>query len=169
MERTLGNSSTERYRPVPPMNHRIAAGALVVSKGRVLLVRHHKPNAYDFWVAPGGGVEGGEDLHTALRREVQEESGLIVEPDRIAYIEELLTPHARECKIWFYAQLVGGKLSTSAPEASREFITDAKFMSRAELDGKIVFPPVLGSVFWVDLDAGFPEAKYLGVRKMEFY
>jgi hypothetical protein len=42
-------------------------------------------------------------------------------------------------------------------------------MSRGEFDGKIVFPPVLTSVFWADLDAGFPEAKYLGVRKMAFY
>jgi len=151
------------------MNHRIAAGALVVSEGRVLLVRHHKPNSYDFWVAPGGGAEGGEDLHAALRREVREESGLIVEPGRIAYIEELLTPHTRECKVWFHARLVGGKLSTSAPEASHEFITDAKFMSRGDFDGKIVFPPVLTGVFWADLDAGFPEAKYLGVREMEFY
>jgi len=151
------------------MNHRVAAGALVVSEDRVLLVRHQKPNTYDFWVAPGGGAEGSEDLHAAVRREVQEESGLIVEPVRIAYVEELLTPHSRECKVWFYARLVGGRLSTSAPEATREFITDAKFMSRGEFSGKIVFPPVLTGVFWEDLDAGFPEAKYLGVREMEFY
>jgi 8-oxo-dGTP diphosphatase len=151
------------------MNHRIATGALVVHQNRVLLVRHRKPNAYDFWVAPGGGAEGGEDLHVALRREVREESGLVVEPERIAYIEELLTPHTRECKVWFYARLVGGVLSTSALEAKREFIVDAKFMSRAEFDGKTVFPPVLANVFWTDLDAGFPEAKYLGVREMEFY
>lgn len=151
------------------MNHRIAAGALVVHEGRILLVRHHKPDSYDFWVAPGGGVEGGEDLHTGLRREVREESGLIVEPERVAYIEELLTPSTRECKVWFHARLVGGELSTSAPEASREFITDARFMSRSEFAGKIVFPPVLANIFWSDLEAGFPQAKYLGVRKMEFY
>jgi len=77
------------------MNHRIAAGALVVHDDRVLLVRHYKPGAYDFWVAPGGGAEGGEDLHAALRRAVKEESGLVVEPERIAYIEELLTPDTR--------------------------------------------------------------------------
>ena len=114
-------------------------------------------------------MEGDEDLHAALRREVKEESGLVVEPERIAYVEELLTPQTRECKVWFYARLIGGELSTSAPEASREFITDAKFMSRDDFDGKIVFPPVLNGVFWTDLDAGFPEVKYLGVRKMQFY
>lgn len=151
------------------MKHRIAAGALVVHEGRVLLVRHHKPAVYDFWVAPGGGAEGGEDLHAALRREVKEECGLVVEPERIAYIEELLTPDTRECKIWFYARLIAGELSTSAREAADEYIIDAGFLSRAEFEGKIVFPPVLNNVFWTDLDAGFSEPRYLGVRQMEFY
>jgi len=151
------------------MKHRIAAGALVVHEDRVLLVRHHKPAVYDFWVAPGGGAEGGEDLHATLRREVKEESGLVVEPERIAYIEELLTPDTRECKVWFYARLVAGELSTSAREATDEYIIDAKFLARSEFEGRIVFPPALNNVFWADFDAGFPEPKYLGVRKMEFY
>ena len=93
----------------------------------------------------------------------------MVEPERIAYIEELLTPDTRECKIWFYARLIAGELSTSAREAISEYIVDAQFLSRAEFEGKIVFPPVLNNVFWTDLDAGFSERRYLGVRKMQFY
>lgn len=42
-------------------------------------------------------------------------------------------------------------------------------MSRAEFEGKIVFPPVLNDVFWADLEAGFPEPRYLGVPEMQFY
>jgi len=151
------------------MDCRIAAGALVVRDGKVLLVRHRKPGAYDFWVAPGGGAEDGEDLHSALRREVLEESGLLVEPERIAYIEDLLTPKMRECKIWFYARLTGGVLSSSSAEAAREYIADAQFLSRGEFGGRTIFPPVLRDVFWADLDAGFPAPRYLGLRPMEFY
>lgn len=47
------------------MNHRIYAGALVVSDDRPLLVRHVKPGEYDFRVAPGGGVIGTETLAEA--------------------------------------------------------------------------------------------------------
>lgn len=151
------------------MKHRIAAGALVVEHNKVLLVRHRKPGAYDFWVAPGGGAKDTEDLHSALRREVREECGLLVEPVRIAYIEDLSTPTTRECKIWFHACVVGGELSAASAEAAREFIADTCFLSRGEFDGKIVFPPVLRDVFWVDLENGFPEPKYLGLRAMEFY
>ncbi len=39
------------------MKHRIAAGALVEHEGKFLLVRHHSPGVFDFWVAPGGGAD----------------------------------------------------------------------------------------------------------------
>ena len=81
------------------MKHRIAAGIIVEHEGRILVVRHRKPGAYDFWVAPGGGAEGAEDLLATARREVFEECGLHVEPLQIAYIEELLNPQTRECKV----------------------------------------------------------------------
>ena len=152
------------------MKHRIAAGALVVdSDSNVLLVRHRKVGVYDFWVAPGGGVENAEDLHCALRREVQEECGLLVEPECIAYIEDLTTPTIRECTIWFYSRVVGGELSSQSSAAAGEFIVDARFLSRDDFAGKIVFPPVLANVFWSDLAAGFPRPRYLGLRSMEFY
>ena len=41
---------------------------------------------------PGGQVEQGEDLITALRREVEEESGCRVEVDRLVGVYSKLTP-----------------------------------------------------------------------------
>src|SRR6202008_1574188 len=83
------------------MKPRIAAGVLLEHEGKVLLVHHRKAGAYDFWVAPGGGAEGVEDLRATARREAFEECGLHVEPGVIAYIEEFSNPHTRECKVWF--------------------------------------------------------------------
>lgn len=48
------------------MTHRISAGAIVESDGRLLLVRHYRPGRYDFWVAPGGGVKGDESLAASV-------------------------------------------------------------------------------------------------------
>ena len=81
------------------MNHRIAAGVIVENEGRILLVRHTKQGAYDFWVAPAGGAEEDEDLMATARREPFEECGLHVEPLQIAYIEEFANPQTRECKV----------------------------------------------------------------------
>lgn len=55
---------------------RRAVRALIVDPdARVLLVRFEFPTA-TVWATPGGGVEGGEDDETALRRELDEELGL---------------------------------------------------------------------------------------------
>ena len=151
------------------MKHRIAAGVIVEEEGRILLVRHLKPGAYDFWVVPGGGAEGTEDLFAAAKREVYEEAGLHIEPLRIAYIEELSTPHTRECKVWFTGRLIGGTINTASGEAVREHIVEAAWLSRSEFEGKIVFPPMLRHEYWHDKQNGFALPRYVGVRAMEFY
>jgi 8-oxo-dGTP diphosphatase len=145
------------------MKHRIAAGVLIEQEGRILLVRHRKPGCYDFWVAPGGGAEGNEDLRNAARREVREECGLDVEPLAIAYIEELLMGDCRECKVWFTGRLLGGQLQTSSAAAA-EHITDAAFLSRVELAGKTVYPTVLLDDYWQKREQGFAHPRYLGMR-----
>jgi 8-oxo-dGTP pyrophosphatase MutT (NUDIX family) len=45
--------------------------------GRVLLIHFHLPNMR-FWATPGGGVEPGESLLQAARRELREELGIEV-------------------------------------------------------------------------------------------
>jgi 8-oxo-dGTP diphosphatase len=151
------------------MEHRIAAGVLVQEGDRVLMVRHARPGIYDFWVAPGGGVKGSESLADAARREAKEETGVDVEPTRLAYIEELLNPYLRQCKFWFEARVVGDRQCAVAPEAQSEHIVEAAWLTRAELRDRQVFPPVLEQRFWDDRAAGLTVPAHLGLRRMEFW
>lgn len=58
-----------------------SAGALLTSDGRVLLVRRAYP-PHD-WVMPGGNADADESPTDTFRREVREETGLDVEPERL--------------------------------------------------------------------------------------
>ena len=151
------------------MQHRLCAGTLVQQDGRVLLVRHMRPGKYDFWVAPGGGVQGEESLAHAAQREAREETGIDVEATRMAYVEELMNPETRHCKFWFAAQATGGRLSVAAPEAKGEYIVEAAWLSPQDMEGKIVFPLVLQGRYWSDLALGFPATIHLPLRQMQFW
>ncbi len=156
------------------MKHRLGAGLLVVREGAVLLTRHVKPGVYDFWSPPGGGVHPGEDIETAARREAFEETGLRIEPRRLLYVEQLLGTGSgtHHTKLWFEGRIVpedaGTVMHVEHREAAAEWITDARFVLRSELDDKQVFPGILAGPFWDDLEAGFGAVRVLPMRPMLF-
>lgn len=60
-----------------PSSQRFAVRAVVVTPEReVLLMRTRPFTRPPYWLTPGGGVEPGETEEEALRRELQEETGL---------------------------------------------------------------------------------------------
>jgi hypothetical protein len=86
----------------------------------------------------------------------------------LLYIEDLVNSECRFVKFWFAAQLVGGSLSTSHPEAAAEHITEAAWLLPSELHDKVVFPSVLNQRYANDKDSGFPVPVRLPLETMQF-
>ena len=57
------------------------ACGVVIADAHLLMVRHIH-DGRDYWTLPGGGIEAGESVLAAAKREVLEETGLSLEPDR---------------------------------------------------------------------------------------
>lgn len=64
-----------REYPAQPL---VSCHALVRSGDRVLLVQRGRPPLVGHWGLPGGGIELGETVESAILREVAEETGLEV-------------------------------------------------------------------------------------------
>jgi 8-oxo-dGTP diphosphatase len=72
----------------------LAVSAAIARDGRILLVRRARPPARGLFTLPGGVVEAGETLAAAVTREVREETGLEVEPVKLAGQREVIVRDA---------------------------------------------------------------------------
>ena len=65
--------------PPQPQHPQLAVSAAIFRDDKILLVRRARSPAKGFYSLPGGRVEFGEALHSALHREVREETALQIE------------------------------------------------------------------------------------------
>ena len=97
-----------------------AVMVLIENSGRYVLVQEAKPERDYPWFIPCGGVEPGESLVEAAKRESLEETGLIIEPRHLLRIEHIIPRGQDErcptLELWHFvivAKATGGALKTA--------------------------------------------------------
>lgn len=75
-----------------PRPVRVSVKAVIISGGRVLLVRNGDEQG-DWYMLPGGGQSHGETLDQALQRECREEIGTGVVMGRLLFIRDYIGGH----------------------------------------------------------------------------
>ena len=73
-----------------PDRPQLAVSGAIFRDGKILLVRRSRSPGKGFYSFPGGRVEFGESLQSALHREVDEETGLRIEILGLAGWREVL-------------------------------------------------------------------------------
>ncbi|MEU0002758.1 NUDIX hydrolase [Streptomyces sp. NPDC006314] len=99
---------------------RVAAYAVCVRDGQILLARSPGPAGTPEWVLPGGGMEHGEDPYDTVRRELAEETGYRIEVTGLLGIDSSRRvfhggrPHRRTdhhgVRIVYEGKVTGGEL-----------------------------------------------------------
>lgn len=92
-----------------PAQPRLRAAALIVEGESLLMVRHQKDGRH-YWLLPGGGVDQGETVADALKRELREEIGVEIEPGFPVQLNEAVAPdHSRHVvQIVLQARILSG-------------------------------------------------------------
>ena len=101
------------------MSLRLAAYAVCIQDGRVLLAHHAPPQGQANWTLPGGRVEHGEDPFGTVIREVAEETGCAAVAERLLGVDSRVIPAAdrlpglpehHNVGIFYQVRITGGQL-----------------------------------------------------------
>ncbi|MFJ4950802.1 NUDIX hydrolase [Streptomyces sp. NPDC088760] len=102
------------------MSFRLAAYAVCIEGGRVLLARHVPSKGESNWTLPGGRVEHAEDPFDAVIREVAEETGCDAVVERLLGVDSRVIPPAERAipggpehqnvGVFYQVRITGGQL-----------------------------------------------------------
>ena len=90
---------------------RVGVRSLVIYNRKVLLL---KISGEEYWQAPGGKVEFGENLHTALRREIKEETGLDdIRIEKLLFAVTFVSSEIHDVGLWYLSYANSDKIVIS--------------------------------------------------------
>lgn len=82
----------------------VAVKAIIVNRGRILIIKRsdRDDTGAGTWETAGGKIEFGEELESALLREVKEETGIDITVEKLLYATTFKTNPARQVVVLTY-------------------------------------------------------------------
>ncbi|MFW5770317.1 MAG: NUDIX domain-containing protein [Spirochaetota bacterium] len=113
--------------------------AIIIEDEKLLLIAHKK-GKHTYWLLPGGGVEYGESLDKALKRELKEELGIDIRVGDIAMVSDSIEPGGKRhiVNITFTCEYEDGEFHL----AREKRLYDYSFFPADLIDTLQIFPPI---------------------------
>jgi 8-oxo-dGTP diphosphatase len=115
---------------------RVRVCGVLFENSKYLMANHQGINYLgDFWCGPGGGLEFGESIETALKREFLEEAGLKIEVGKFIEFIEFVKPPLHAIELFFEVKKIGGNFQLGHdPETGNSILKEVKWMELAEIE-----------------------------------
>ncbi|HPI89685.1 MAG TPA: NUDIX hydrolase [Spirochaetota bacterium] len=122
---------------------RVRVAGILIENDKLLLIAHKKENNI-YWLLPGGGVNYGESLSDALKREFLEELNISVENHEILLVFDSIDPSGERhvINICFHCAFNSGAYRLGKDER----LHDYSFFSIEELSKISMYPPINDSL-----------------------
>lgn len=87
------------------MNRRVNVRGIIWQDGKLFcqqLKNNHSNQREPFWCTPGGGMDDGETIHQALRREMVEETGIAPIIGRLLFVQQFFDGDKEQLEFFFH-------------------------------------------------------------------
>jgi 8-oxo-dGTP diphosphatase len=107
---------------------------LLFNNEKILLAKH-LIDGQELWAPPGGGLNFGESIDTALKREFLEETSLDIVPGKFCFFTEHLATPLHAIELFYKIRSYAGQLSLGKdPEIKDQVVlNELMFVGPAEL------------------------------------
>jgi ADP-ribose pyrophosphatase YjhB (NUDIX family) len=121
----------------------IRVSGILIHDKKLLLISHRKRGEI-YWLLPGGGVQYGEPLETALKREFMEELNIRIDVQQPALICDSIEPKGKRhiLNICFHCIYNSGQYRLGKERR----LNDYGFFSVKEIKEKTIYPPIKKSL-----------------------
>jgi 8-oxo-dGTP diphosphatase len=109
---------------------RVVVAAIIRNGNKLLLTKELLESQRKRWIFPGGGVNFGESLEEAVKREIKEELGMEIKVEKLLGFKEAIFPKVNyHTIIFFFLAKPLGKLSIKEKK-----ILDARYFDFKEVE-----------------------------------